>query len=64
MKDRLLRPDQLAERLGISRSQAYRLIAAGHFDALMPGHRSVQVTEASVNAYIERRIGMYKLENG
>jgi excisionase family DNA binding protein len=55
---RLLRPDQLQERLNISRSKAYRLISEGHFLALRIGS-SIRVTEDSVDHYLKRQVYLY-----
>jgi excisionase family DNA binding protein len=61
-KDRLLRPDQVASRLNISRAAAYRLIADGHFTALKIG-ASLRVTEQSVEDYVRRQIEVFILES-
>lgn len=60
---KLLRPDQLAERLNISRSAAYRLIAAGHFVTLKVGG-CLRVSESSVDRYLKKQIQLYEIENG
>jgi excisionase family DNA binding protein len=62
-KGRLLRWDQVAERLNISRAKVYRLIAQGHFVALNVG-RSVRITEASLDDFIDRQIYTFALNNG
>lgn len=62
-KPRLLRPNQVMERLNVSRAKVYRMIADGHFEALKIGG-SLRITERSLGAYIERQILLYALENG
>ena len=61
-KDRLLRPDQVASRLNISRADSYRLIADGHFTALKIGS-SLRVTEQSLEDFIRRQIEVFVIES-
>lgn len=49
----LLRVDEAAEALGVSRSQVYVLIARGQLDAVTIG-RSRRVPVEAVQAFIER----------
>jgi excisionase family DNA binding protein len=58
---RLLRPDQVQERLNISRSKAYSLIAEGHFTVCRVGG-ALRITEQSLDEYIQRQISLYALE--
>ena len=62
-KLKLLRVDQLAEKIGVSKRTAYRLVAEGHFRACKIGG-SLRVTERSVIEYIERQLSVYAIENG
>jgi len=63
-RGRLLNWKQATERLNVSRAKFYRLVSDGHFVALQVGKRSLRVTEASVEDYIDRQISIYVLENG
>jgi excisionase family DNA binding protein len=60
---RLLRPDQVADRLCISKRSAYRLINQGAFSALKVGC-SLRVMESSVDAYVRRQIEIHAIETG
>lgn len=62
-KVKLLRVDQVSERLNISKRQAYRLVAEGHFISLKVGH-ALRVTHDSLDSYIERQINLFAIENG
>jgi len=59
---RLLRPDQVKEKLNVSRSKVYDLIYGGHFIVLKVG-ASLRVTEKSVEDYLERQICLYSTKN-
>jgi excisionase family DNA binding protein len=61
-RGRLLRPDQLQELLGVSRSRTYEMIAEGHFEALRVG-KLLRITEASFHAYLDRQIRLFALED-
>jgi excisionase family DNA binding protein len=50
--NRLLRIEDVAERLAVSRSMAWKLIAIGQLRCLKIG-RSVRVRPADLDAYIE-----------
>jgi len=63
VKDRLLRPDQVADELNISKRTAQRLIKAGHFEALKVGG-SLRVTESSLRKYIRRQINQFVIAEG
>jgi len=55
--DKLLTPQQVADRLCLSKREAYNLIAEDHFDIFYPngyGRRPVRVYESSLVLYIER----------
>ncbi len=59
---KLLRPDELQDRLNISRATVYRLIAAGHFECLKVGG-SLRILSTSVDSYIKRQMDIFALEN-
>ena len=63
MSLKLLRPDQVAERLNVSKRQAYRLIDAGCFASLRVG-ACLRVTEQSLERYIRRQMEQYAIDNG
>jgi excisionase family DNA binding protein len=63
MKDRLLRPDQAAERLNVSTRSVYRLLAEGQLTGCKI-RGCLRVRESSVDDYIRRQIALYALENG
>jgi hypothetical protein len=52
--DRLLTPQEVADRLKVSRKQAYRLIRA-YMAPCSIGARTLRVTAAQVEAFIQRR---------
>ena len=62
-KTKLLRPDQIADRLNVSKRQAYRLIDEGHFMALKVGG-CLRVTSESVDDFISRQISIHAVKNG
>ena len=68
MKDeKWLRPCEVAERLNISLSGSYDLIALGHFKVFrVSGAKKgrLRVSEPSVERYIENRVAIFELENG
>ncbi|CAN5707564.1 hypothetical protein BH23CHL8_BH23CHL8_30450 [soil metagenome] len=51
--ERLLRIDEIADRLAISRSMAWKLIAIGHLRCVRIG-RAVRIRPSDLEAYIER----------
>jgi len=51
----LLRPAETAEAIGVSRSRAYELIAAGEIPSIKIG-ASVRVPIAALRAWIDRQI--------
>ena len=59
---KLLRPDQTADRLNVSKYTVYRLINAGEFTTLKVGG-SLRVVESSVDRYIKKQIEKYFIEN-
>ena len=63
MKNRLLTPLQVAERLNVSKRTVYRLLAEACFEAGKIGN-SLRITEPSLEAYILQRIEEYSLETG
>jgi excisionase family DNA binding protein len=54
--ERLLRIEDIADRLAVSRSMAWKLIATGELRAVRIG-RAVRVRPADLEAYIERATG-------
>lgn len=54
MDQLLLRPDEAARLLGISRSKCYALVAAGAIPAVRIG-RSVRVPRAALDEWIARQ---------
>lgn len=53
MEQRLLKPTQVAERLGVSRRQVYYLIERGELISVLVGERRVCVAESDLEEYIE-----------
>jgi excisionase family DNA binding protein len=53
---RLLRLEDVADRLAISRSMAWKLVATGEIRAVRVG-RAVRIRPADLEAYIERAAG-------
>jgi len=54
--DRALKDTQVKEKIGISKSAMYRLMAAGKFPAPMRiSERSVRWSEKAIDAWIEAR---------
>lgn len=51
----LLRPEEAADLLGVSRAQAYRLIAAGELPYVRLGHR-IRVPVEALRRVIEEKI--------
>ena len=62
-RGRLLRPDELACELNISRREIYRLIASGAFEIVCIG-RALRVTRASLEAWIKNKIALASYERG
>jgi len=62
-KDRVLRPDQVAEILDVSRRTVYRLVAEGELEAFRV-RGSLRIRESAVRAYIRRQIALFQAENG
>jgi excisionase family DNA binding protein len=60
---RLLRPDQVGDRLNISRSTVYRMISEGCF-LVLKIRGSLRITERSLEEFIERQISVFAAENG
>jgi excisionase family DNA binding protein len=60
---RLLRPDQVADLLNISRAGVYRLVAEGQFLALKI-RGSLRIWESSISDYLLRQVALAALENG
>jgi excisionase family DNA binding protein len=66
-KPKLLRVDQIAARLNVSKSKAYDLVSQGYFKALRisdTGKGGIRVTEESLNSYIANRLALFALEKG
>ncbi len=62
-RDRLLRPDQVADRLAVHVRTVRRLAAEGQFFCLMV-RGSLRIWESSVEAYIGRQENLFQMENG
>jgi excisionase family DNA binding protein len=60
---KLLRPDEVALRLNISRRQAYRLIESGELVALRV-RCSLRVVESSIDQYLKKQIELFAVESG
>ena len=54
----LLRISEVADRLAISRSAAYRLCASGGIGVVMVGERSLRVTEEDLGNFVARNRGV------
>jgi len=53
---RLLRPQEVCERTGLSRSQVYAMIAEGAFPPFLKvSHRAAAMPEAWLQSYVENR---------
>jgi excisionase family DNA binding protein len=61
--DRLLRVDQVAVLLNVSTRTVRRLIEHDQFESLKVGG-GLRVSLSSVEAYIQRQIAVYILNNG
>ena len=56
---RLLRPQEVCERTGLSRSQVYAMIAEGAFPPFLKvSHRAAAMPEAWLQCYVENRARM------
>lgn len=53
MIQKLLKPAEVAERLGVSRRQVYYLIQRGELASVAVGERRVCVAERDLDEYIE-----------
>ena len=51
----LLRVSAMAQRLAISRSQAYRLIASGEIAVVHVGETAIRVTEEDLRTFVARK---------
>ena len=58
----LLRPDEVAQILNISRREVYRMIHGGCF-CVVPIGRVLRVTSESVKLWIDRVMAVYAFEN-
>ena len=63
IRDRLLRPDQVSQRLNVSTRSVYRIIEEGHVRALRV-RGSLRVLESSVDEYLARQLAEFELEIG
>ena len=62
-KDRVLRPDQVAEILKVSRRTVYRLVSEGELEAFRV-RGSLRVRQSDVDRYIRRQIAVFQRETG
>lgn len=53
MTVKLLKPVEVAARLGVSRRQAYYLIEKGELPSVIVGEKCIRVDEAELNEYID-----------
>jgi len=63
VKDQLLRPDQVAEKLNVSTKTIYRLLGEAQLVGLKV-RGSIRIPEASVTDYIKRQVALFQLVNG
>jgi len=54
--DRYLYIQKVADTLGVTKNHIYALIKDGHLIAIRVGNRSLRVSEASLNRFIESRV--------
>jgi excisionase family DNA binding protein len=62
-RPKLLRVDEVALQLNVSKRTIYRLVSEAHFECLRI-RGSIRITENSVKNYIKRQIYLFQLENG
>lgn len=55
MSEKLLRPDQVAARLQVTREMVYKLINQGRLDALRVG-KVWRITERSLDRYVAEQL--------
>ncbi len=63
-KDRLLRPQAVADRLQVTTRQVYNLIAQAHFRVMRVGERSIRIWESSVFEYMDRQTDLAEIRDG
>lgn len=63
MSKKILRPDEAANFLRISRRSVYRLISSGELSAFKIGG-SLRITSQALNNFIEKQTAEYELETG
>lgn len=63
MIKRLLRPDEVATLLSVSKRSVYRLIADGHMPALKVGS-TLRIALEDLDKYIRDQRDAFALENG
>jgi excisionase family DNA binding protein len=63
MDYRLLRIDQAARKLNVSKRTVYRLVNDGHFVAMKIG-ASLRITEPSIDSYVRRQLEKFYIDNG
>lgn len=57
MANALMTVEQFAQRIGVSRATAYRIVGAGEVDRTPVGHGSkpkIRISERALERYIER----------
>lgn len=54
MDELLLRPEDAARTLGVSRAALYELLARGELESVLVGRRSRRVPAAAIHEYIDR----------
>lgn len=63
MKDKLLRPDQVATMLNVSVRSIYRLLEEGYLRGLRI-RGSIRILETSIYQYVDDQIDSFALETG
>ena len=60
---RILRPDEVASFLRVSRRSVYRLIYSGELPAFKVGV-ALRILQSEVNRFIEKQMAEHELETG
>lgn len=55
----LLKPSEVAQRLGIGKTKVYDLIGRGELPALRLGPRCARISASALDAWIERQTATY-----
>ncbi|MCA1742760.1 MAG: helix-turn-helix domain-containing protein [Desulfonatronovibrio sp.] len=60
---KLLRPDQVADRLSVSKRKVYYLVHDGELSALKIG-ASLRIVDSSVDKFLDKQIQKFSLDTG